>query len=278
MEVNVAKHAKSDSAGEHQNVARVAVVLHALSTQKERGMRLTDVVEATGLGTATAHRLLTGLTANGFVDHHPGTNRYHIGLQVVRWAAAATERYGLAPFVDDILEQLCSDTGDTVYFSLLSGRDAVCVDRREGSFPIRTLTLDIGDRRPLGIGAGSLALLAFQPDNFLAEILADRAAVVGFGVEPQTLERDVEETRQRGYALNPGRLVPGMRGVAVPICREDGTAVAAISVAAIDKRLEGGRLEWVTGQLKQARLATEKAAAGMLNAPLIKRHRRARAD
>ena len=40
-----------------------------------------------------------------------------------------------------------------------SGADAVCIDRRLGSYPVKTLTVEVGTKRPLGIGAGSLAIL-----------------------------------------------------------------------------------------------------------------------
>jgi len=157
--------------GEHQNVARVAIVLDALAMSKNHGMRLTDIVEATGLGTSVVHRLLAGLAAHGFVEFDKASNRYHVGLQMVRWAASSTERYGLAPFVGESMERLAQETEDTVYFSLVSGLDAVCVDRREGDYPIKTLTLNVGDRRPLGVGSGSMALLAFQAEEIIADVL-----------------------------------------------------------------------------------------------------------
>src|SRR5262245_11695228 len=43
------------------------------------------------------------------------------------------------------------------------GDEAVCLDCREGSSPIKVLTLHEGDRRPLGIG--SLAMLARLHDG-----------------------------------------------------------------------------------------------------------------
>ena len=39
--------------GEHQNVARAAMVIDALAAAQAQGLRLTDVVARTGLGTAT---------------------------------------------------------------------------------------------------------------------------------------------------------------------------------------------------------------------------------
>src|SRR5689334_19405605 len=46
--------------GRHQSIARLDLLLSALSEYPETGLRLTEVCRATGLGKATAHRLLSG--------------------------------------------------------------------------------------------------------------------------------------------------------------------------------------------------------------------------
>jgi DNA-binding IclR family transcriptional regulator len=264
---------RSGEKGEHQNAARAAAVIDALASSGERGLRLTDVVERTGFGTATVHRLLSGLTEHGFIDHDRENNRYFIGLRLLSWAAASTQRYGLAPYVDDSLDALSRETEDTVYFSLRSGNDAVCLDRREGSYPIKTLTLNVGDRRPLGIGSGSMALMAYQEQSFVQRLLEqddDRRAAMGF---PRALiEREIARTREIGFALHEGQLIEGMSGVGVPIRRQDGVAVAAFSVAAISRRLAGERLGEVVALLKNEAVRVEEKAAGILNTPFVRRH------
>lgn len=257
--------------GEHQNVGRAALVLDVLSAEKSHGMRLTDVVEATRLGTATVHRLLSGLVANGFVDHHKPSNRYFIGLQLIKWAASATERYGLAPFVDPSLERLRTITEDTVYFTLISGKESVCVDRREGAYPIKTLTLGIGDRRPLGIGAGGMALLSFQDSAFISSVLENTSAQERYGMTRDLLRMDIAETKRTGFAFNPARIIPGMRGIGAPIRRRDGTAIAAISIAAIEQRLSGDRLSWAVELIVKEQAIVETLAGDLLMAPLVKR-------
>ncbi|MBJ3778030.1 IclR family transcriptional regulator [Acuticoccus mangrovi] len=258
--------------GEHQNTARLVLVLETLMAASVDGLRLIDVVEASGLSVAVAHRLLAGMVAYGLVDQDAETNRYFLGLKLLSLTAGATERHGIARCAEGPLEQLAKETGDTIYLSLPSGDDSVCVDRREGSFPIRTLTLNLGDRRPLGVGGGSMALLAFQEDAFIADILArDRARRQSYGIDDAWLEAALKEARARGYTMNDGRLIQGMSGVGVPICRADGRAVAALSLAAIADRLGGERLAWVVGLLKQAAAKIEADASVIINSRIAKR-------
>lgn len=258
--------------GDHQNVARAALVIETLSAARESGLRMTDVVEASGLGSATVHRLLAGLVAHGFVDFDKLSNRYFVGLRMLSWTASATERYGLLPYADAELERLCSETEDTVYFSLMSGFDSVCVDRREGTYPIKTLTLSIGDRRPLGVGAGSLALLAFQPESEIERVLnQDRERRAMFEIPDTKLEGMLAATQKNGFSLNEGNLIPGMSGVGVAIKDARGRAVAAISVAAITTRLSGERLQHITQKLHTAAENIEQGASAILSTPLARR-------
>ncbi|MCY6379393.1 IclR family transcriptional regulator [Hoeflea prorocentri] len=258
--------------GEHQNVARVAMVLEALAQAKERGLRQIDLVEKTGLGTAVIFRLLSGLTAHGFVDQDADNNRYFLGMRMLSWSATASERYGLAPFVDESLDRLCEQTEDTIFFSLLSGRDSICVDRREGTYPIKTLTLEIGDHRPLGVGAASLALLATQSDEVVETILReDRDRRMEFGINQNWLEMSIDAVRNNGYALNDARVIEGMSAVAVPICRSTGQGVAAVTVAAINSRISGERLDEAIDALKVEVELIQKTAGPLLDTPFAKR-------
>src|SRR6266571_3377350 len=62
------------------------------------------------------------------------------------------------------LLRLSASLGDTIFLLVRSGFDAICLDRSEGPFPIRSFTGDIGGRVALGIGQGAMAILAHLPE------------------------------------------------------------------------------------------------------------------
>ncbi|MCC8193299.1 MAG: helix-turn-helix domain-containing protein, partial [Deltaproteobacteria bacterium] len=134
--------------GAHQNIARATLILDALAESGKDGMRLTDVVVATNLKKTVVHRALAGLTAHGLAIHDPATSRFYIGDKIFAWKHKARERFALAERTRPYLENLAADILDTVYFSLIRGDDAICYCRVEGSFPIRSLTLEAGSVRP----------------------------------------------------------------------------------------------------------------------------------
>ncbi|MNI52013.1 Transcriptional regulator KdgR [compost metagenome] len=66
------------------------------------------------------------------------------------------------------------------------------------------------------------------------------------------LRDDIAAARKQGYALNPGRIIPDMLGVGVPVLDREQNVVAALSVAAIRSRLSGARLHDVVAALQRA--------------------------
>jgi DNA-binding IclR family transcriptional regulator len=257
--------------GEHRNIARLFGVLDALSSASAKGLRLADVVRATGLGKTTAHRLLGGLMATGLVEQDGETGRFFVGLKMLAWAMAAKHRFSVARLAEPALERLSRRTQDTVYLVARVGDEIVCLDAREGSFPIKVLTLNVGDRRPLGIGAGSLAILAALPSEEIERILATQAeARARFPFDEVQLREMIAATQRNGYAYNNIHLFQGMEkatdmaGIAVSIRRGDGQPVAALHLTAITSRLEPPRRDNIVASLHQEVRQLESELGPML--------------
>lgn len=226
-----------------KTIDRAASILRCLASGAPAGCRLSDVATCSGLGKATVHRLLTALVEVGFADRCEESKRYRLGYGIYTLGGAA-RRFQITELARPALLRLAAETEDTVFLSIRDGDEALCIDRCTGAFPIRTLTLTVGDRRPLGVGAGSLALLAYQSDAEVERVLtsneAGRAGYPGF--DATALRTMVKESRARGYALNDGRIVGAMAAVAVPVIGPEGRVAAALSIAAIRERMTPTRI------------------------------------
>lgn len=245
-----------------QSVQRAAAVLEVIARYAEDGCRLTDVIRETELGKATAHRFLRALEVLGLVEIDEISGRYFIGMRLVALGTAAGNRFGLIRRVRPSLQRLAEVTADTVYLSFRAGNHAVCIAREEGAFPIKTLTLGVGSRRPLGIGAAALALLAYLPDAEIDRLLGlNEGEIREFGMDRATMWEMVETSRRCGYALNNGRFVQGMSAVALPIVNNDGHYVASIAVAAIDSRMTSERRETIAHWIGEEVAKIEAALA-----------------
>jgi DNA-binding IclR family transcriptional regulator len=141
---------------------------------------------------------------------------------------------------------------DSVLLSVRSGSESVCVDREVGSFPIRANYLDIGSRRPLGVGAGAMALLAWQSDAEIEALLPIiEARLAQFPkVSRKWIEDEISKSRERGYTLLLNVLVDRMGAVGVPVIGPEGKPIAALAIAALSDRITS-RLDMMVEMLKR---------------------------
>jgi DNA-binding IclR family transcriptional regulator len=271
--------------GENRNIGRIVTVLNVLAGAAARGMRLIDVAEATGMGKSTTHRILTGMAAGALVEQDLESGRYFVGLKMLAFANAARDRFAFSRLAEPALERLAQQTQDTVFLVARSGDESVCLDCRAGSFPIKVLTLNIGDRRPLGIGAGSMAMLAGLPDDEVERILASQADVrAHYQIDDIHLRSMLAATRRDSYAYNnihvlPGlESAPGMAGIGVPLRRADGRPVAALLITAITVRLDGPRRDTVVASMRQEAALLEEQLKPLLGASGLSDRRASRAS
>ena len=240
-------------------VSRAFAVLRALADAPAEGARVTHIARTVGLTQATTHRMLQSLAAEGVVEQDARSKLYRLGIAFFTLAARAGNAGDLRSLCRPALLRLCGSLGDTIFLLVRSGFDAVCLDRSEGPFPIRSFTGDIGGRIALGVGQGSLAILAFLPEAEREEVIRfNLSRVREYGVYDEVyLRTEIERVRQNGYAGRSTGLLEGMAGVAVPVCDREGRAVAALSVGTISDRLNADRLPTVIELLKR-----EAAAIG----------------
>jgi DNA-binding IclR family transcriptional regulator len=251
--------------GTHQNIARAAQVLEALAESGSKGLRLTDVARITALSKTAVHRCLAGLTAHSLAIFEPDEARFFLGDRVFAWTVMAGERYELAERVMPYLRRLADESGDTAYFLLRRGDEAVCYGRAVGSFPIKTLTLNIGDRRPLGVGSGPLAILAFSSDAEIARLLRTQAAArKRFGISDESLRPMLAAARTSGHTNFGEQLIKGMGGVGVPVRNSQGKPVAALTIAAISSRMEPERRKQLAKSLRKMALLIQSECQHIL--------------
>jgi len=243
MNIRATAPARGAAPSGTQSIQRAVALLRELVAVNRRGASALQLAERTGLDRGTAHRMLQCLAAEGLLGFDRDTHKYSFGPLAYDIGLAASERLDLPQLCKPALARIADDTGDTVFLMVRSGDDAVCADRAVGSYPIKTFVVDVGTRRPLGIGAGSLAILSALPEDVAELALGHNAArIAGYaGMSADRLRAMLAEARRLGHVAMDVVAVPGVRAVGVPVRTAGGKAVAALSVAAIAPRMTPGR-------------------------------------
>lgn len=225
-----------------QVVGRAAAVLRAVSGSMPRGLGTSAVATATALSRPTAHRLLTSLAAEGFVDRDALSGRWVPGPELYLFGVVAAERYDITAIARPIVRSLAEATEESAFLSARRGDETVCLLREDGAFPIRSHVLYEGIRFPLGVASAGLAILAFLPDEAVEAYLAD-ADLSGYGAahSPAAVRARVAATRATGYALNPGLIVEGSYGLGAAVFDASERPAWALSLTGIEARFSPER-------------------------------------
>jgi DNA-binding IclR family transcriptional regulator len=256
LEFDVADKATSETVG------KALTLLIDLANAGIEGAPLGDIAADADLPKPTTHRLLTTLALHGFVERAPNSRRYRIGpalsaiarrtsavdLQAGRWRASLTE--------------IAHATDDAAFLMIRSGDDALCIDACFGAHMIPTLTSGVGGRSPLGLGPGSVVILAALEDDEVRAILARNAPRLRL-----TPTRDlaailarVVAARRTGMDYDPGEFMPEVAGLAVAIAPDGKAAPMALSIASLASRMRGAAVDAAAARLRAAVRAVSGAA------------------
>jgi DNA-binding IclR family transcriptional regulator len=259
---------KKTTAGEEgrlsgtQSIERALTLIREIAAHNRSGSRLLDLATRTGLQRPTVHRMLKCLALENMVQQDPETHRYYLGPMVFELGLTAAPRFNLREICHPSMSRIADATGDTVFLTQRSGLDSVCVDRHEGTFPIKTFTLEIGMRRPLGVGTGSLAILSALPDEEVREIVtANAPRLPEYGLTPTSLLAQVKKAQKLGYAVREMPSLAGVRSIGHALHNHSGIAFAALSVSAISSRMNEKRVSELATLLKNETRLVEKQVA-----------------
>ena len=170
-----------------------------LDVLEERPRSLADLVEASGLSRATAHRLAVALEEHGLV-RRDAEGRFALGARLVALGQAASAGLSLVEVAGPALAGLRDATGESVQLYVREGDDRVCIAALESPHGLRTI-VPVGARLPLGVGSGG-------------RVLAPGADV------PRS-----------GWVDSVGEREPGVASVSAPVLDGQGAVVAAVSVS-----------------------------------------------
>jgi DNA-binding IclR family transcriptional regulator len=234
------------------NLARSVDILKWIGRSAGAGLRLQELVEQTGLAKATVHRLLGELVSLELVDYDAASSRYHLGFGLFLLGSVAANRFNIVELAKPVLIRLAELTEDTVYLTVRSRYQSVCVDRIEGAYPLKALTTEIGMKQPLGLGSGSIALLMPLDEREVTQIIdANRAALQSHpAFDLISLRETLRQARETGYVYRASTWVSEIGSIAMPVLGTTGTAIAAITISAVESRLRADRRASIVAAMK----------------------------
>lgn len=235
-------------------ITKVLAILELLDHSPE-GLQLRDLAEKTGLNKSTVHRFASHLEAEAYLfrDH---TGTYTLGPKLTRLGSGMSFQATLCNICRPALERLWKKTEETINLAVLDGSDVLYIDVLETAHTFR-LVSKVGMRRPFHCTSLGKAIVAHIDDEQMREALFanirfDDATTPKSITSVGRLKRDLLGIRERGFALDEGEAVTGIRCMGAAILGADGKAVAALSISGPMVRVTKDRLPVFAAELGKA--------------------------
>jgi DNA-binding IclR family transcriptional regulator len=237
-----------------QTLRRGLGILKLLARFQTAGLGVSEIARRVSLSKTTAVRLTRTLLDEKFVAQDPATRRYRLGPEAYAVGLAAEPSYALQRVAAPVLRALAMETGDWIFFTVRHGLEAICISRASANKRYPQTALRVGDRHPLGLGSGGLAILAGMPDEQVESVIEANAELYGAvyaNMSAAKIRQLVLETRARGYSFIPGTLSPGYWGIGVALLQEIDNPVAAIVLVSTPTRLSDARRAALGAQMQK---------------------------
>ncbi|MFI1912937.1 IclR family transcriptional regulator [Nocardia sp. NPDC020380] len=237
-----------------QTLARGLAVIRAVA---DGAHDLRAVVERTGLGRSTAHRLIQLLVHEGYL--RSGHRGYTLGPALIELGFKALHGNPLPVVARPILEELSAKVLDTVHLAVEDDGSVLYLDKLSGSRGAE-MRSRVGYRMPLTRAGVGKALLLDSAPRWAALFAADNARVAdGKGGDATEFLARMTEYARIGASLDLEDNEPGIRCVAAPIRDASRNIVGAISVSATTPYMPAERMRGLIPVVRQAagRISTD---------------------
>lgn len=228
---------------EIRSVTKAVRVIETLS-ESEIPLGVTELARITELDKSSVSRLLKTLVAAGYVSQDPVSKSYDLGLTLLHLGQKMLKRINISALSKQILKQLAFETEECVHIAILVNNKALYIEQ---AAPPSGISVDapIGTLAPLHCTALGKVLFAFQKEKIQRELL-DTINFEAFTrrsiTNLSTFQFEIEKVKQNHVAYDDEEFSVGVKCMAVPVFKHDGSIAAAIGLSGPSPRVTDDKI------------------------------------
>lgn len=235
-----------------QSLKKGIEALLFLSSRKSVGV--TELAEELGVNKSTAFRILDTFLEADMVEKNKETLKYKLGPAILALSEQYYRNFNIIALAKPIMERLAAEIRESVHLCVCSNNRAVIIEQIMSDSRL-VVNAKIGNSEPLHCSSVGKCLLAFAP----AETREKMIAGIEFEVftdktinDRERLVSELEDVRQKGYAVDDGELSPDIKCVAVPVMDGRGACVYSLGASGAKSRMTQEKLNRIVPLLLKA--------------------------
>lgn len=211
------------------------------------GCKAADLARRLEIPVTTTLRIMTTLHLEGLVRKVDG--RFELGPVLIQLGDASLAGTEIRELALPVLAKLTGATDETSHLAIPCDDRSLIVAVQDSPHPLRAASRP-GFLAELHCSSTGKIFLSYLHSDRVDEFYGKRrpaARTPHTLTTPAALHREIETTRQRGFALDDEEFNAGVRCVAAPVFASDGTVAAAIGITASTVRFTTGRIPEFAG-------------------------------
>ncbi len=220
-----------------QSVLKAIDIMTVFSSE-EPCLTLAQISERLPMPKSTTHNLLATLMSRGFIEKLEDDS-YALGTAIVSLTQAVRVNAELRDRAAPLLRELAEIAKESVYLTYFDGSFILYIYAVESSKRLMARTA-VGEQVHLHCTANGKSILASLPPERVDEILA-RTGMRRFThttlINSEDLHRELEASRQRGYAIDREEHELGTYCLGAVIRNAAGEAIGGCSLSGADERI-----------------------------------------
>ena len=220
-----------------------AIDIISLFSPRQSRLSLTEISRRLDIPKSTAHNLLNTLLSRGFIEK-TDNDRYALGTAIIVLTQSVRVNVELRDRAAASLRSLADVCHESVYLAVRDADRCLYIHAIESPHRLLARTA-VGDHAPLHCTAVGKAILAWLPQQE-ADRIIEQVGLPAYTeatiTSPQALRAELEQTRQRGFAVNRGEHEPDTYCIGAPILNDRAAVIGACSISGSDPEIVQRRL------------------------------------
>jgi DNA-binding IclR family transcriptional regulator len=231
-----------------------------LFSHGEKELGISDIARRLNLHKSMVYRIVTTLENRGALEKSSASGKYRPGIKLYILGLVVHDDNQLVTVSQPSLERLTELTGETSNLVVMDGSMSVYIAQRECDRMIRMFTKPGVKVYPHCSGAGKILLSEMDQKELQSIIKANGFICYTKNtiLSEKELMKELNEIRQRGYAIDKEEREEGVMCIAAPVRNRNGTVVASISISGPINRFAKDRINGLINQVKTEALAVSR--------------------
>lgn len=222
--------------------------------QSEVSLGVRQLARELGLSVSSTHRYLSSLKDLGYVTQGPEDEQYRLSFKIAWLASLIMKRMKIRSIARPWMKKLSEISKETIHLATREEDEIVYLDKIDSTRAMK-MQSSVGGRACLHSTAVGKVFLAYLPEELRTNLLCNhelKALTPNTITDPRVLEKELEQIRESGYAVDNEENESGIRCVGVPIYDHIGEVVYALSVSGWVKTLTKSQTNALLPQVLEA--------------------------